>query len=546
MKKNYFSTFFAALMLLVAIPATAQVNSMADLFGKYQFTATINPTEAGQEYTDYWDNECEVTIASEPVTDDKGQVIATSTSIKGFLGAMQDLLAGQLDTEKCEFYVGNPNPGYGLLDPNEGIGIADPELEMKDFALKFQYNPQTKDITISDFSIYKLTNFASTKAEELAKVTNAKLTAPKEVTDLSGEWNFVAEGETTPDWSMVLTATDESNKNYNISFKYGEFAPANLSATFNGTLFSIALNNSYLDADNKVYLADGNGTYENASWDFELTNANELTLIYGIAIMQKDSNSPCLEWYQGGKATRSGAEEENPGESEEEAFTWVGTYTVTAKVEVLNNTYEYPKTGEMEIRYDEQYEEYVITKIFGQDITFNQGGWGLSAYPTDDPNQIEIDLSLADGLVNIGDGYVLGMFDINGTDKIPLTLNENGTVSIGDFKVMKYSADVQSTDDSKTHVATYTNVTAVKKGDDNTGEGEGEGNEPGTGEGEGEGEDNEPGTGEGEGEEEDNAVESVIVENKAVMGIFDLLGRKLDAITGPGLYIVNGKKVVIK
>jgi hypothetical protein len=97
---------------------------------------------------------------------------------------------------------------------------------------------------------------------------------------------------------------------------------------------------------------------------------------------------------------------------------------------------------------------------------------------------------------------------------------------------MKYSADAQSTDDSKTHVATYTNVTAVKKGDDNIGEGEGEGNEPGTGE--------------GEGEEEDNAVESVIVENKAVMGIFDLLGRKLDAITGPGLYIVNGKKVVIK
>ena len=150
------------------------------------------------------------------------------------------------------------------------------------------------------------------------------------------------------------------------------------------------------------------------------------------------------------------------------------------------------------------------------------------------------------------------MFDINDTDKIPLTLNENGTVSIGDFKVMKYSADVQSTADSKTHVATYTNVTAVKKGDDNTGEGEGEGNEPGTGEGEGEGEGNEPGegegegegnepgTGEGEGEEEDNAVESVIVENKAVLGIFDLLGRKLDAITGPGLYIVNGKKVVIK
>ena len=35
-------------------------------------------------------------------------------------------------------------------------------------------------------------------------------------------------------------------------------------------------------------------------------------------------------------------------------------------------------------------------------------------------------------------------------------------------------------------------------------------------------------------------------ENKAVKGIFDLLGRKLDAITAPGLYIVNGNKVVVK
>ena len=42
------------------------------------------------------------------------------------------------------------------------------------------------------------------------------------------------------------------------------------------------------------------------------------------------------------------------------------------------------------------------------------------------------------------------------------------------------------------------------------------------------------------------AIENTNVENKAVVGIFDLLGRKLDAITGPGLYIVNGKKVVIK
>ena len=43
-----------------------------------------------------------------------------------------------------------------------------------------------------------------------------------------------------------------------------------------------------------------------------------------------------------------------------------------------------------------------------------------------------------------------------------------------------------------------------------------------------------------------DAIENVVVEDEAAEGIFDLLGRKLDAITAPGLYIVNGKKVVVK
>ena len=45
----------------------------------------------------------------------------------------------------------------------------------------------------------------------------------------------------------------------------------------------------------------------------------------------------------------------------------------------------------------------------------------------------------------------------------------------------------------------------------------------------------------------ENGIENTVVENKVVVeGIFDLLGRKLDAITAPGLYIVNGKKVIVK
>ena len=47
---------------------------------------------------------------------------------------------------------------------------------------------------------------------------------------------------------------------------------------------------------------------------------------------------------------------------------------------------------------------------------------------------------------------------------------------------------------------------------------------------------------EGEGT---TGIENVEVEN-TVKAIFDLTGRKVEAITAPGIYIVNGKKVLVK
>ena len=41
-------------------------------------------------------------------------------------------------------------------------------------------------------------------------------------------------------------------------------------------------------------------------------------------------------------------------------------------------------------------------------------------------------------------------------------------------------------------------------------------------------------------------VENVEVATPVVQGIYDLFGRRFDAITAPGLYIVNGKKVLVK
>ena len=40
-------------------------------------------------------------------------------------------------------------------------------------------------------------------------------------------------------------------------------------------------------------------------------------------------------------------------------------------------------------------------------------------------------------------------------------------------------------------------------------------------------------------------IENVEVENE-VKAIYDLTGRKVDEITAPGIYIVNGKKTLVK
>lgn len=42
------------------------------------------------------------------------------------------------------------------------------------------------------------------------------------------------------------------------------------------------------------------------------------------------------------------------------------------------------------------------------------------------------------------------------------------------------------------------------------------------------------------------AIEEVKGENGKVKAIYDLTGRKVDAITAPGIYIVNGKKTLVK
>ena len=510
MKKNYFSTLFAALMLFVAMPATAQVSSMSDLVGTYQFSAEMEITAAGESFSDKFTNECEVTISK----DDYGYFAGYITGIAGLSG---DMAINSIDVDANTITILSPNTYMGA----EGLYLSDITGSKNIFTgdetqygdLVYTFDPATKAFTLPDFSL--VTKDAQQKAADIvAKFTNVTLTFVEGdnsvVADLSGDWHFVAgdgeydtmNGSTLPTkWDMTLTATDEFNKTYDVNFVLGNFAPLTLTATFDGKKLVVAFDNAYLDVENKISLVDYNLAPPPSEFEFELSSENELSLTYGMCIVGEVPSFSILQYYGAGVATRSVAEEE-------ETFDWVGTYTVTAgEIVVENDAYTYPKTFEMEIVYDDYYGEYVITKFFGQDVTFNQNGWGMSAYPTDAPDQINLDLSLANGLVHLGGGTYLGMFDLKDDAGKIAFKEENGVVTIDDFKVMYYAYGSAP----EFTAATYKNVTAVKKGS--------------------------------EGEA---GVENAVVENNTVEGIFDILGRKLDAITAPGLYIVNGKKVLVK
>ena len=182
-----------------------------------------------------------------------------------------------------------------------------------------------------------------------------------------------------------------------------------------------------------------------------------------------------------------------------EPFDFAGEYTLTATVDNA----QFPASFDFEVVYDDSYPGYewhYIANFMGNDvINLNNGGIGLIVNA--DGLGAEIGMNYTYLFPLEGGGYYVMCNEKGAKDtSIALTVNVDGTISATNFTVVNSNTGAI--------VATYSNVVITKKGS--------------------------------------TAIENVVEENKAVKGIYDILGRKVDAITAPGLYIVDGKKVLVK
>ena len=445
MKKNY---FFGALMslafVLFAFPAKAQVASLTDLFGTYQFTADVTIAEGMETYADQISGDCEAVISKGDIYD---------AQIVGFAGAAAQMNINAISTEKEMIKVTNPNNPqlwsslylanengdypYGVWDNTLG------EWTVESYGPVYMtYDPTTKLITIPDFTVVTC-DHANSKATVVAEFTNAKMTLKQsievEVADLSGAWHATPLGtygsnkdsEIPGEYDFVLTKTGDDNKNYTAELTIGDFAPVTLPATFDGVSLAIHAKDVVLDATTGTTIYYYGSTEYDITFSYASENVLSMSspLCIGVPTVTEDENGEpvttyeMVQWYMDGTAKRA---------VEGEAFDWAGTWTVKGTEAMAFVTTEF----DMVVSYVEAADMYLITNFLGYDVTsLNYGGILLT--PSADGKSAEIKTGTYLNTIEAGVSY-LSLFDSNiQANPITVTVNEDGTLTIADFSVVE-------------------------------------------------------------------------------------------------------------
>ena len=446
MKKCYF--MLVCLMLFMASKATAQVSSIVDLFGKYKFTATVEFTAEGEAYKSQLPSECDAEISEDATYIAK---------IVGFAGSQTQQNINEISIEQSMLKVLNlNNPALwsnGLILANENgdnpYGVwdsAEGAWAVESYGpVYYTFDPATKEISIPDFTVVKMSDYTAAKGTIIAKYTNVKMTLVEattvEIADISGDWNFKAgsstystmAGSTIPtEFAVALAKTDDTGRAYNATFAIEGFDAVTLPATFDGNSLAIAYDSTYLDAANGIRFGNMNGSkVKQGSIEFKSQSEEAFSLYSGFSFVidsigknkAGDADSTYVklqQWYMDGTLKLP---------SEAPAFDWAGVYNVKAGDLYVQNAagIEWPTEFQFEVTYYETSDTYCVTSVFGYDIAgINYGG--LMFTPAEDGKSADINTG---NLASLGGGMFMKILDMNlTTSPIKLTVNEDGTMSV--------------------------------------------------------------------------------------------------------------------
>lgn len=476
MKKNYFVSLVCLLLSMFA--GSAMAESITDVYGKYTFTATMKVAE-GQDASKLSDN-CEVVISKDMANIYLAYIDGIAGSTKGghavsdyensqlVIRNMNDNNTGNFDGP-LYFSVKAASDATKGYNPFSGV-------QMNDWLMTV--DQATGNITITDFVVVTVSNYADSLATIVAEFTDAKLTlVEREKTDIAdisgnytythgaGSYDYDPESAFSPDYTFTLTKTDESNKNYTAVFTFDKGYTTTLAATFDGVKMSAPYENVYFgDINDSIRLGN---TYGKKAGDisFSFVKMGVLSAYSGLKIVQDSISAEVpggtIQWFFNGKA-------EDPTKKEpEKEVDFTGTYTIVANYMDATHDWEVVKDDKVTFTVEKDDYGYYVSSFAGYE-NIPYGGLGAAVDPENasclliTPGYLEL-ISTEEEL-NAGTYKYATLTDMNGQySPIGLTLAADGTYSFDSFAL---GTDVWGEAGALTFTKYYNEIKSVTKKSD--------------------------------------------------------------------------------
>lgn len=450
MRKIYFSALLGTIFtLFTSLSASAQINDMSDLFGKYEMNCKVGGN-------DIQPIEFAITT-SDNVNYKKGM-------IKGFLGSTASLYISNFDANAHTFTVKNATYEdaqggkmyYGSEDGSQH--------SMNRYSLVFTFDPETKTITLPNVSLgtldSKYENFTPqvvytdiemifTGEEEKQEADWAgtfQVAASKNDNNYGGKYDYPAE--------FTFTIIKDGD-NYYLT----DFFDKNIEAiTYGGILLQtdgmtakIPENSIVGQLDESTFLTVAGGYGGDVVFEM-LANGDIKNKSYGFMISEGGTQA----FYYGNENYTA----------PKPAYDYSGTYSATTVLAMDMSEGAAPTTGVIEIQKQED-GQYMVTKFLDMDPVYTMTYDLMYLTPdAEDPMKATINCTMLKELSTSGGEFKYwGLADGNlQSNPVNITFDADGTLHIGDFCIASYvfSGSTMALIGTPGLVAWYSSLTGTK------------------------------------------------------------------------------------